>query len=75
LKPRHIWADWAENRDEKWKIGLRISGVGLVGAPAVPQDQPVRQRHRFLNRFFIFPFDFQDNPLENAAVSIAIGRE
>jgi hypothetical protein len=37
--------------------------------------QPVRRHHKFLNRFVIFQFDFQDNPLKNAAVSIVIGRE
>jgi hypothetical protein len=44
-------------------------------ALADPVGQPVRQCHEFLNRFFIFPFDFQDNPLKNVAVSIAIGRQ
>ena len=29
----------------------------------------------FLNPFFILQFDFQDNPLKNVAVSIAIGRQ
>jgi hypothetical protein len=44
-------------------------------ALADPVGQPVRRHHKFLNRFVIFQFDFQDNPLKNAAVSIVIGRE
>jgi hypothetical protein len=30
---------------------------------------------KILNRLFIFPFDFQDNPINNAAASIVVGRK
>jgi hypothetical protein len=42
---------------------------------ADPVGQPVRQPLKFLNRFFIFHLDFQDNPPKYAAVSIVIGRQ
>jgi hypothetical protein len=35
--------------------------------------QPVRQNHEFLNRFFIQPFVFQENPHTNVAAALAIG--
>jgi len=37
--------------------------------------QPVRRRFKFLNRFFIQPFGFQENPHLNDAASVVIGRQ
>jgi hypothetical protein len=42
---------------------------------ADPVGQPVRQRHKFLNRFFIQLFVFQENPHMNVAPSVVIGRQ
>jgi hypothetical protein len=47
-------------------------------ASANPVGQPApwpNQYPKFLNRFFILPLDFQDNPLKNPAESIPIGRQ
>ena len=48
-------------------------------ASAKPVGQPIgrhgQRTPKFLNPFFIFQLDFQDNPLKNTAVSIAIGRQ
>jgi hypothetical protein len=35
----------------------------------------VRRRFKFLNRFFIQPFGFQENPHLNDAASVVIGRQ
>jgi len=37
--------------------------------------QPVRQDHEFLNRFFIQPLAFQENPHMIVAASVVIGRQ
>ena len=44
-------------------------------ALANPVGQPVRRYLKFLNRFFIQPFAFQENPHSNVAASVVIGRE